>query len=73
MAENEFRRAVSVDSAPAGSQCEWCEKPAIVRLTVIGGVSHNESGLFCQACGAQFARNVTLHYDIFQHDHERQR
>ncbi len=70
MVENEFRRAVSVDSAPAGSHCEWCEKPAIVRLTAIGGVSHNESGLFCQACGAQFARNVPPDPGSLQHNHE---
>jgi hypothetical protein len=70
MVENEFRRAVSVDSAPACRESEWCEKPAIVRLTAIGGVSHNESGLFCQGCGAHFARNVTPDPGSLQHDHE---
>ena len=69
MAENAFRRAVSVDSAPAGRKSEWCEKPAIVRLTAIGGVSHNDSGLFCRECGANFVRDVTPNPGNLQHDH----
>lgn len=58
MAENEFRRSVSTDSAPRGSQCEWCGKPAVVQLTAIGGFSHNDSGLFCRECGEKFSRTV---------------
>lgn len=58
MAENEFRRSVSTDSAPRGSQCEWCGKPAVFQLTAIGGFSHNDSGLFCRECGEKFAHTV---------------
>ena len=58
MSYNEFRSPVSVDSAPRGSRCEWCGKPAEVQLTAIGGRSHNESGLFCRTCGEDFSRAV---------------
>ncbi|HEY0754862.1 MAG TPA: hypothetical protein VGD98_12950 [Ktedonobacteraceae bacterium] len=58
MAENEFRRSVSSDSAPRGSLCEGCGKPAVVQLTAIGGFSHNDSGLFCRDCGEGFSRVV---------------
>lgn len=58
MVENEFRRSVSVDSAPRGSSCEWCGKPAVFQLTAIGGVSHNDGGLFCRECGEDFSRAV---------------
>lgn len=58
MAESEFRRSVSSDSAPRGSHCEWCGKPAVSQLTAIGGFSHNDSGLFCRECGEKFARTV---------------
>ncbi|HEX4714537.1 MAG TPA: hypothetical protein VH164_06385 [Ktedonobacteraceae bacterium] len=58
MAENEFRRSVSTDSAPRGSRCEWCGKPAVSQLTAIGGLSHNDSGLFCRECGEKFAQTV---------------
>ncbi|HEU5379237.1 MAG TPA: hypothetical protein VFV38_27760 [Ktedonobacteraceae bacterium] len=58
MAENEFRRSVSTDSAPRGSRCEWCGKPAVFQLTAIGGFSHNDSGLFCRECGEKFSRTV---------------
>lgn len=71
MAESEFRRSVSSDSAPRGSLCEWCGKPAVFQLTAIGGSSHNDSGLFCRDCGERFASTVaqsavssrTLSYD----------
>ena len=59
MAENEFRRSVSSDSAPRGSLCEWCGKPAVSLLTAIGGFSHNDSGLFCRECGERFSRTVS--------------
>ncbi len=59
MIENEFRRPVSVDTAPRGSLCEWCGKPAEVQLTAIGGIAHNESGLFCNSCGQEFTRAIT--------------
>lgn len=58
MAENEFRRSVSSDTAPRGSLCEWCGKPAVSQLTAIGGFSHNDSGLFCRECGEKFTRTV---------------
>jgi hypothetical protein len=58
MAENEFRRSISTDSAPRGSHCEWCDQPAISQLTAIGGSSHNDSGMFCRECGEKFARTV---------------
>ena len=59
MFDNEFRRPVSIDSVPRGSLCEWCGKPAVVQLTAIGGLAHNESGLFCRSCGEDFTRAVT--------------
>jgi len=55
---NEFRRPFSVDFAPRGSRCEWCGNPAERQLTAIGGSYHNEGGLFCRACGEQFAQTV---------------
>jgi len=58
MSENEFRRPISVDGVPRGSLCEWCRKPAEVQLTAIGGLSHNDSGLFCRSCGEEFTRAV---------------
>jgi hypothetical protein len=56
--ENEFRRPVSIDFAPAGSVCEWCGKPAAQALTILGGKSHNEGGYFCSACVKEFIRLV---------------
>lgn len=56
--QNEFRRPISVDFAPRGSFCEWCGKPAERQLTAIGGTYHNESGLFCRACGERFSQAV---------------
>lgn len=58
MSNNEFRRPISVDSAPRGSLCEWCGKPAEQQLTAIGGSYHNDSGLFCRPCGEKFAQAV---------------
>jgi hypothetical protein len=58
MLGNEFRSPVAVDAAPAGSHCEWCGKPAIYQLMVIGGKHHNEAGRFCQKCGEEFVRAV---------------
>lgn len=58
MLGNEFRSPVAVDTAPAGSQCEWCGKPAIYQLMVIGGKHHNEAGRFCAKCGEEFVRSV---------------
>ena len=58
MSQNEFMQPVSVDGVPHGSRCEWCGKPAEVQLTAIGGLSHNESGLFCRSCGEEFKRAV---------------
>lgn len=56
MFENEFRRPVSLDFAPLGSVCEWCGKPAAYQITAIGGIHHNEHGLFCSECGVQYTR-----------------
>ncbi len=58
MSQNEFMQPVSVDGVPSGSRCEWCGKPAVVQLTAIGGLSHNDSGLFCRSCGEEFKRAV---------------
>lgn len=58
MSKNEFLRPISVDSAPRGSLCEWCGKPAEQQLTAIGGISHNEGGLFCRSCGEEFSLAV---------------
>jgi hypothetical protein len=56
--QNEFRQPVSIDFAPAGSVCEWCGKPALQTLTVMGGLGHNERGYFCGGCGREFIRVV---------------
>jgi len=58
MLDNEFGQSVSIDFAPEESVCEWCGKPAVERLTVIGGKRHNEGGYFCHACGEKFIRDV---------------
>ncbi len=58
MLDNEFGQSVTMDFAPAGSVCEWCDKPAVERLTVIGGIRHNEGGYFCHACGEKFLQVV---------------
>jgi len=58
MSLNEFRRPISVDSAPRGSRSEWCGQPAEQQLTAIGGIYHNEGGLFCRPCGEQFSLAV---------------
>jgi hypothetical protein len=58
MPDNEFEQPISIDFAPEGSLCEWCGKPAVEQLTVIGGESHNEGGYFCHECGEKFIRAV---------------
>ena len=58
MLDNEFGQSVSLDFAPEGSICEWCGKPAVEQLTVIGGIRHNEGGYFCHACGEEFIQTV---------------
>ncbi len=50
MSNNEFRRPVSIDTAPRGSLCEWCGKPAEKQLTAIGGSYHNDNQLFYRCC-----------------------
>jgi hypothetical protein len=55
---NEFRRPISVDSAPRGSRCEWCGQPAEQQLTAIGGRFHNDGGTFCRSCGEKFTQAV---------------
>ena len=56
MEEHEFCRSVSFDNAPQGSRCERCGKPAVFRLTAIGGMAHIDSGVFCLACGSTFVK-----------------
>lgn len=56
---NEFLCPVSVDFAPRGSQCAWCDQPAERQLTAIGGAYHNKSGLFCHPCGERFSQAVS--------------
>jgi hypothetical protein len=58
MLNNEFGQSVTLDFAPEGSTCEWCGKPAVEQLTVIGGKRHNEGGYFCHACGEEFIQTV---------------
>jgi len=47
-----------MDFAPEGSVCEWCGKPSMEQLTVIGGKRHNEGGYYCHACGEKFIQTV---------------
>lgn len=68
--QSEFQQPVSIDDAPAGSICEWCGKPATHQLTAIGGTFHNESGFFCELCGAEYIRTVTN--DLQHHLHSTQ-
>jgi len=58
MLDNEFGQSVTMDFAPEESICEWCGKPAVEQLTVIGGIRHNEGGYFCHACGETFIQTV---------------
>lgn len=56
MEERAFCRTVSFDHVPQGSQCERCGNPAVFRLTAIGGLAHNNSGMFCLDCGTTFVK-----------------
>jgi hypothetical protein len=56
---NDFDSSIVTDFVPHGSLCEWCQKPTVQQLTVIGGIFHNESGFFCSFCGEKFACTVT--------------
>jgi len=56
MLNTNFSSSIVTDFAPQGSVCEWCGKPAVQQLTVIGGPNHNEGGFFCSSCGEGFAR-----------------
>ena len=58
MSNQAFRRPISVDRAPQGHRCDWCNKLAVQQLTAIGGVHHNQAGFFCEACGEEFAHAV---------------
>ena len=60
----EFNRPISVDFAPRGRACGWCGKPAERQLTAIGGVYHNQGGVFCHQCGEQFIAVVQLCADF---------
>ena len=59
MLNNAFRGPISVDRAPEGHLCEWCNQLAAHQLTAIGGPYHNQGGFFCQRCGKEFTRAVT--------------
>jgi hypothetical protein len=54
MQYNTFYQPVSRDFVPQGSRCEWCNRPAVQRLTAIGGLHHNQCGCFCLLCGREF-------------------
>ena len=58
MSNHAFQRPISVDRAPQGHRCEWCNKLAVQQLTAIGGVHHNQAGFFCEQCGEEFAHAV---------------
>ena len=58
MAERGCHPAVSRDFSPEGSLCEWCHKPAVARLTAIGGPTHNARGLSCHPCSEAFAQAI---------------
>lgn len=58
MSNQAFRRPISVDRAPQGHRCDWCNKLAVQQLTAIGGVHHNQAGFFCEQCGEEFALAV---------------
>jgi len=55
-----FGGHITLDSAPPDSKCELCEKPAVHRHIVNGGVHHNEAPLLCNPCGAQYSNWVDL-------------
>ena len=59
MSNNTFCRPISIDRAPKGHRCEWCNKLAVHELTAIGGTHHNQGGFFCQECGEAFVHAVT--------------
>jgi uncharacterized protein (DUF427 family) len=58
IADNEFRRPVTLDEAPAGSVCEWCGKPASYLVIAVGGKHHNEEAYLCFECGQSYIRAV---------------
>jgi hypothetical protein len=58
MSNNPFNQPISIDRAPEGRLCEWCNKLAVQQLTAIGGPMHNKGGYFCQRCGEAFAHAV---------------
>jgi hypothetical protein len=60
MVSNEFWRQISVDFAPQGSVCSCCGKPAERQITAIGGLFHNQRGLFCRSCGDQFSQHMHI-------------
>lgn len=55
----EFTLPVTRDLVAGHRACEWCGLPATCRLTAIGGLRHNQSGCFCDACGARYTRIVS--------------
>ncbi len=58
MSTNNFRQQVAIDQAPPRHSCEWCGHPAVYQMTALGGPNHNDTGLFCQACGEEFVHAV---------------
>jgi len=65
MLDNAFRQPISVDRAPEGHLCDWCDKLAVHQLTAIGGRYHNLGGFYCQRCGEEFARAVAKSMNRF--------
>lgn len=59
MPSHAFCQPISVERAPLGRRCEWCNKPAAYHLTALGGIHHNQSGFFCLECGEEFTRAVS--------------
>ena len=59
MPSHAFRQPISIDMAPQGHRCDWCNQLAVDQLTAIGGAHHNQGGFFCHRCGEEFIRAVT--------------
>ena len=53
-----FYQPISLERAPQGHRCEWCNKLAAHQLIAIGGTHHNQAGFFCHECGEAFVHAV---------------
>lgn len=58
MSNHAYCQPISVDRAPQGHRCEWCNQLAVHHLIAIGGLHHNQAGFFCERCGEEFAHTV---------------